>query len=176
MNGHIQTIMQMQISKSRNAYWSGPRMSTAAPQIERMMIGISSFAFQGTNAHAVAARISESVESMECLVVPWRRIRVWVSPEPNMLSSRGILIKSRQGHQARFDGEMFSARTSYVRDHYIKGLNLVPASMFIECASSGVTMMSNEDSAAIYLKDLMFSTPVIIDQNSGSKVRPNIPL
>ena len=151
-------------------------MSTAAPHVERMMIGISSFAFQGTNAHAIAARISDSGESMECLIVPWRRIRVWVSPQPNILSSRGILMKSRQRHQARFDGELFSARTSYLRDHCIKGLNLVPASMFIECASSGVTMLSNEDSTTIYLRDLMFSTPVIIDQNNGSKVRPNFSL
>jgi len=148
-------------------------VSTAAPEREKMLIGISSFAFQGTNAHAVAARISESVESMECLMVPWRRMRVWVSPQPNTVSSRGLLMKSRQGHQARFDGQIFSSRTSYLRDHCIKGLNLVPASMFIECASSGINMLSNDNTPAIYLKDLMFSTPVIIDQNKGIKVRRN---
>ena len=53
VNGHIQTMMDMQTAKSGRSCWLALRSSGGLPTDSVLNTGISSFAFQGTNAHAI---------------------------------------------------------------------------------------------------------------------------
>jgi len=48
--------------------------------------GVSAFAYQGTNAHAIWLPGTPAADSLESL--PWRRARAWFRPRPHALASR----------------------------------------------------------------------------------------
>ena len=84
VNRHVATILDMSAAKSAAPGWHLPRASSPAVLggAASIATGVSSFAFQGTNAHALlqqAANTAATATAPPGLAV-WSRQRVWVAP------------------------------------------------------------------------------------------------
>eukprot|EP00883_Tetradesmus_obliquus_P011533 jgi/Sobl393_1/4315/SZX67650.1 len=145
-----------------------PASPVAAPEQPQLALGVSGFAFQGTNAHAIissralptpAAAASLSGTSLGGWTpaaaaaagtsVVWQTSRVWVHPQPCGLISSVVKAQAQQG--TLFELQLTAAHMAHVRDHSVAGRALVPGVMFMEmavCCLQQVALSSSSSSAA----------------------------
>ena len=165
MNPHIQTILDMQARKSRERFWVAPRTCSLSAVSKEHMVGISSFAFQGTNAHALVKQVSENGTLSSGVNVPWKKSRVWIAPHPFVLAAQSVSMVLR-GLAIGFEAGLASVRSSFIMDHTIKGLRIAPASFFLELTSVGAMLMRNEKEVPTLGNSGLFSTPLLLNQSS----------
>ena len=114
--------------------------------------GVSAFAFQGTNAHALlAAARFEASEELAGPRLAWRRSRFWVAPPPHSLVDR--VASSKPRGSTIFEAELWRPKQAYLWQHVVSGRPIVPGAAFLETAaaclriatasgiSAGVTMV-----------------------------------
>lgn len=73
--------------------WAVPRQTGALPAAAGAapaVIGVSAFAFQGTNAHALLAAPEQAGSSLQKPAAHWAQQRFWVAPRPHAGKAGGI--------------------------------------------------------------------------------------
>lgn len=140
---------QQQLGKGRQA---GPTVAAALlprqggpqPQAEEQqqgcLWGVSAFAFQGTNAHALLeapAATSDAPAPADLAVLPaWQRRRQHVLPEAHYLISSATVAGAagRGGASARralFHAELAGAPLAFLWDHQVLGKALFPGEQLL---------------------------------------------
>eukprot|EP00775_Hariotina_reticulata_P007135 gene7135-7350_t len=135
------------------AAWSLPRQSAGLPAARtakdspHLITGVSSFAFQGTNAHVqLAAAPFISTQGGGTVAVgffgngqqAWQHQRTWPLPPAHLLVTHAA---SSTSNQVRFDAQLTSPALSFLWDHEILQQVLVPSAALLEIASACVSML-----------------------------------
>ena len=139
--------------------------------------GVSAFAFQGTNAHALLGEFS-----MEKHLVPssdissfakWIPTRFWYLTEPQSLL--GYVLDSNRT-TVTFETELSRPRQSYLWDHIVAGSPILPGTAFLEFALSSFRTAAPEYKREIVLINASIQVPMSLRaaQNTPFYMRSDI--
>ncbi len=108
---------------------------------QQALLGVSAFAFQGTNAHALVVRDDSGSAEGVARVAPqplWRRQRYWFAAAPHMLLG-GVLRSG--GGAAEWEAEISSSpAAAYLWDHRVGGRALFPGAAMFETAMGACSL------------------------------------
>ena len=113
--------------------------------------GVSAFAFQGTNAHAVVSAPTGSGPGLgqgpTCEQPPqqWRQRRHWFTPvELHVLLSHARAVASARssGAQIRLETRLSRPSLAYLWDHQVAGRALLPAAAMLEMAAAAAATLA----------------------------------
>lgn len=139
--------------------------------------GVSAFAFQGTNAHAVLlsapkAALPRATPTASSMV--WRRSRAWVAP-PASIFVRGLAPASGAGKSA-FEVQLFGSHAAFLRQHRVFGAAVAPSAVLLELAAATVAIAgagtgdSAGDATCIALAGVVFASSLPL----GEAVLPGV--
>jgi len=130
------------------------------------VIGISGFAFQGTNAHIVIGSLSstttyEADDSSDSIAILnkncWHRSRHWFAPPPHPLlervhrSSKGVIIM-----------QCNMQRLSFLLQHVVKGRSILPGIAMFECALAALFTLNVADNQVPVLTSSSITAPLLL--------------
>ena len=167
VNPHVRTILDLQASKGGGAPgWHAARQTSGAARTALGAItGVSSFAFQGTNAHAIIQEAHDQAAVASSKLSTWAHQRVWLAPPTNPFLQRLVASGGRGSRRphATIETALVAPRLAFLREHMIKGIQLVPAAAFLEIATAATGMLLNStilDTTAI--GSAVFATPMLL--------------
>ncbi|KAL4451846.1 hypothetical protein ABPG75_007508, partial [Micractinium tetrahymenae] len=171
MNPYVTGAMEM---GGKQGSWAVPRQpgaltassSVAAPAV----IGVSAFAFQGTNAHAVLLSPNAAGASAAKPDAHWtHRQRFWVAPRPH--AALTTVAAAQGGRQVAIQAELTAPDLAYLWDHQVSGKALFPGAGFFELASAAAAMLLPAvDSSA--LTGVTIPAPLVLPAlTSGQKAQ-----
>ena len=138
--------------------------------------GVSAFAFQGTNAHALLALgggggAPPAGASNPRLAV-WARERFWVGPEPHPLAGRVALVAAGSA-AALFEADLLQPKHGYLWDHDVAGRPILPGAAFLEAAAACLHLAAStaSDGAALLLAAASIPAPLELPVTAGSSGR-----
>jgi hypothetical protein len=115
----------------------------AASTAESAVVGVSGFAFQGTNAHALIAAMSPSDSSKPGSSAEqplmWQRSRVWVHMPSSIWAQR---LVAAGGRFLLMECQLSSPSMAMLWDHRVKGRALVPGAGLLEVGASCAQLLS----------------------------------
>jgi len=116
-----------------------PRQEGPAPATIPTLCGVSAFAFQGTNAHALISASLDVPQYQEEATLQrksnqWQRRRHWFALQPHALLYRA---SSDAVSRATFSLDFNQPRLSYLLDHQVSGRALLPGASMLEAAHAG---------------------------------------
>jgi hypothetical protein len=162
---------------------AAPRQLSASVATESLLLGgISSFAFQGTNAHAIIGKQlgadgaalfalpGPSAAFLEAAAV--QRSRYWVLPAPHPLISSGSISGSGKAGAAAarslvFECRLLAPRLALYGDHQVFGRVLFPGAGMLEAAlEAGATALdvSSSSGGVLAVSGMAISSPIVIPQ------------
>ena len=130
--------------------------------------GVSGFAFQGTNAHALLSHHSGSVADIDTVSRPglemvWQRERCWfVCKLPKLLSH----VDFAQGGDIRLEGMLHRVQHAFIWDQMLNGRPIASFGSFVEmCAGTVDMLMSSKgkESDHSMMRNLTMSAPIVLD-------------
>ena len=143
--------------------WSAPRQ--LAPRLDherRSLIGISAFAFQGTNAHCI---ISHTLKRHEPVSIIWNKAIAWVAT----IYHRSIESSSIKTNSINLEINFLrSGNGSYIMDHRVLDRILVPGAALMEATACSGKMILSRGSENVCLTNFVIPSPVSIDASSAS--------
>ena len=122
----------------------------------RPAIGVSAFAFQGTNAHAVVVKGHGSPDDGRAVTLlggdgrssplPLRRARVWFAPTPARLAA-AFTSTSTTAAAALFTTPLASSPPlAYLSHHVVRGRPILPGTAMLEAGRAGLgCLLAEED-------------------------------
>ncbi len=133
----------------------GGGLATAAAGQQHAAWGISAFAFQGTNAHALlaAAPLEASNAIAATAAAPaWHNKRLYVLPEAHLLIATASVSSPSAAAQRRvaFHAELASASLAFLWDHQVMGKPLFPGGLGSSAISLGERSISSSCYASLY--------------------------
>lgn len=140
-----------------------------AERLGGVACGVSAFAFQGTNAHAVLDRGpgGEGAPTPSS-ATPWMRERHWFGPAALLLSSS---VRPRPDNMLRFRLEVGAARAAYLLDHRVAGRCVLPAAAMLEGMAAAVVPGYNAGIAVnVFVERLSISAPLMLHPGGGMEV------
>lgn len=133
--------------------------------------GVSAFAFQGTNAHAVLLRAGCLPASMQAVSHTWQRRRFWFAPPPHALASR-VVAASQSAVELQV--VLHAPALAHLWDHQVQGRALLPgAAMFEAAVAAGTLLLGSAEptpaaSAGLVLAGVSIPAPCVLpDSGSG---------
>lgn len=154
---------------------SGPTAPAARTNHENTsLVGISAFAFQGTNAHILLCgsepeapvRSCTSDLAMSALAPSREGKRLWHAPPPHPLL-RLATANREKAPVLTFATAELSPRSAILFDHRVRGTSLVPAAGTLEAFSS-IAATAGEAAGPALLLDAVFSAPWTLDARRDS--------
>jgi acyl transferase domain-containing protein len=104
-----------------------------ASHMQRLTYGVSAFAFQGTNAHALVHAAEEDAGRMspashaDAKHAAWERRRHYVVPEASLLLSvASVGVMQGQGKQILLQGRLMTPQLAFLYDHQVMGKAIFP--------------------------------------------------
>ncbi len=113
--------------------------SDAAAGLSAALAGVSAFAFQGTNAHAVLCAAPPGAGAPRAQPAPWRRQRHWFTPvELHLLLARAGAPAGGPGaaRGMRFEARLDRPALAFLWDHRVAAAPLLPAAAMLELATA----------------------------------------
>jgi acyl transferase domain-containing protein len=110
----------------------------AAEARETSTWGVSAFAFQGTNAHAVLAAVSGSSSSVAVQLeqLPaWQGKRQYVLPEAHLLITAATVSAAGASRRVLFHAELAAASLAFLWDHQVMGKGIFPGEASAACCA-----------------------------------------
>ena len=144
---------------------SGPMGSRGSAQ---PLVGVSSFAYQGTNSHVVTSGVSSGGRTglSRSRLQNWSRRRFWAaSARHHYVLAAAAAVSSRPGVM-RLQGEVSAAALAFVADHVVQSKVLVPGAAFMELAASAANLLyksSEDEDAANGLRKGSIIAPFLLE-------------
>ena len=118
----------------------GPYGVPAAQPHAALLLGVSSFGAQGTNAHALLAGsgAAAAVGGHPGGAAPaaWRRARIYAAPAVQQLLSACLLRKRSRAASVAFEAQLSSPRLAYLWDYSLQGRPHLPSAALLSMAAS----------------------------------------
>jgi hypothetical protein len=152
--------------------WSTPRLPAPLVTCGASLLGVSAFAFQGTNAHLVlqAAAAAPAATAAAAAMVPWARRRVWVHPRPCSLLTRASAPKA--GGSATFQLLLGHPAHAALWDHLVGGRALVPGAALLELAARAVAVLAGQGQAGpgavAAIRGISIPSPALLPAPGGA--------
>ena len=108
--------------------------------------GVSAFAFQGTNAHAVLVSGGAKPSSSSLAIASWAKSRFWIGPEAHPLAGK---LASTSAAAAVFETDLLQPQHSRLWEHVVLGRSLLPGAAFLEAAAAGIYLSTNSPAALL---------------------------
>ena len=144
---------------------SAPR--AAAPAQRSGLAGVSAFAFQGTNAHAlVSVEAGAAGSPATAARLPWRRERVWCAPARARLAARAA--------GAAFATDLSSAPLAFLWQHVVRRRPLLPGTAMLEAAAAAVGALADGRRAAVAAGAI--KAPLLLPKDAGRDGRLSLTL
>ena len=149
LNPYISSTISNATSRKIGNIPSVPRQSAPLPlprQVNELIGGVSSFAFQGTNAHAtIRSRPeaefieTENLVSLSAKGMQFQKERLWILPPAHPLSSAGQVTGTTRNLTIRIEGRLQKPRLSNLHDIEVKKSKTFPQSVPVEAAIAGIS-------------------------------------
>ncbi len=145
--------------------------SACAEADGQLLGGISSFAFQGTNAHAILAKQTDAATfalpgASQAFIVAAavQRTRYWVLPAAHpLIGSARAGGAGTAGRSIRFECQLAAPRLALYSDHTVFGRVLFPGAGMLEAAlAAGVTATQDGTGAAPAVCGMSISAPLVL--------------
>lgn len=146
-----------------------------------LLLGVSSFGAQGTNAHALLSGTgmpdvvgaAGSVQPMPA----WRAARCYAAPPAQQLLAACLLRKRSRGGAAVFDAHLWAPRLAYLWQYNLQGSAHLASAALLSMTASLLpllgAMASGEDaSSAASLADAALVAPAVLPPAAAAKVAP----
>ena len=150
-NGQPPRHLPRQAGPAADPVHHGPNPLTAPAQALGTPKGVSAFAFQGTNAHAMLSAPAGSRPGLgqgsTCAQPPqqWRQRRHWFTPvQLHVLLSHACAVAraSSTAAQIRLETHLSKAALAYLWDHRVAGRALLPAAAMLEMAAAAAAALA----------------------------------
>jgi hypothetical protein len=140
--------------------------------------GVSAFAFQGTNAHALLALAGADSAAVLTLVNPrstaWAKERFWIGPEPHALVAcvaRVATTAGAAGTAVLFEADLMQPKRAFMWDHAVAGRPILPGAAFLEAAAGCLhtAAAAGDDGVRLLLTAVTIPAPLELPSAAGSK-------
>ncbi|DBA84018.1 TPA: hypothetical protein ACH3X1_006502 [Trebouxia sp. C0004] len=171
LNPYVSSVLNAAGSSGRSTGSGGglvsmSRQTRGAPLVSGMQMhgGVSSFAFQGTNAHAVVSTSSGDTKhgsylpAAVALQLPMQKQRHWVLPKPHSL----LVIASSQRATVVMQCQLADPNLAFFLDHQVMGRPLFPAAAMLEVGAAAAKSMLHDQVTDCILSDLVIAAPIIL--------------
>lgn len=151
----------------------GPGINTSAASATETSwlstLGVSSFAFQGTNAHIIISSVavsslSQVEEAQQGAMTPWQHKRYWYAVTPNsLLGTAKTLEKNKTPSIITFQTNLRKSALSFLHDHRVRGRAVFPAAAMLETTSAAVqAAVETHESELTTMKGISISSPLLM--------------
>jgi 3-oxoacyl-(acyl-carrier-protein) synthase/acyl carrier protein len=131
----------------------GPFAVPSKQQDGKLLIGVSSFGAQGTNAHALVSGSGAAVtlDSVTSTALPliWRSSRCWVAPRIQSLFTSAFIRRRTKKASGRgivvFEVDLASARLAVFWQYGVSKRQCLPSSVLVSMAASAPVMLNTEE-------------------------------
>ena len=171
LNPYVSSVLNAAGSSGRSTGSGGglvsvSRQTRGSPLVSGMQMhgGVSSFAFQGTNAHAVVSTTSgdaihgSSLPTGAALHLPMQKQRHWVLPKPHSL----LVIASSQRDTVIMQCQLADPNLAFLMDHQVMGRPLFPAAAMLEVAAAAAKSMLHDQVSDCLISDVVIAAPIIL--------------
>lgn len=142
--GHLNPYTHAALDKNRVSIGRGGPFGASSNQIDgKLLLGVSSFGAQGTNAHVLVhgsgnPRVLPTSSSM-----PWNLVRCWVAPNVQSLLATAWVRKRTKPYQVAliFECNLTAARSYELWEYKVNGSVLLPASSLVCITASAVALL-----------------------------------
>ena len=172
LNGYVTSALSL---VNRPAYIA--RQAAGCSKTENVT-GISAFAFQGTNVHAIVGRaenlvLNNDAEMKKQLMKEWRRKRVWFEPAAHcLINAATVALGASTGKMScsvDFNIYVSSAKASYLHQHVVKGRPICPAAAIMEIGLASLTSLldtSKSGGASPAIIDMVIPSALVLSVNN----------
>lgn len=149
-----------------------------------LLLGVSSFGAQGTNAHALLSgtgmpAVIGAVGASQPAPA-WRRLRCYAAPPTQQLLTACLLRKRTRGGAAAFEVQLSAPRLAYLWQYCLQGSAHLPSSALLSMAASllpllGAVAAGEDSSAAASLAavaDAALVAPPVLPAAPAARVAP----
>ena len=135
--------------------------------------GVSSFAFQGTNAHAVVSTFPGDNIHL-CLqhqrdgaALAMQMQRHWVLPKPHSL----LTLAASHKQAVIMQCQLADPQLAFLSDHHVMGRALFPAAAMLEVAAAAAKAMLHDQPTehAYLVSDLIIAAPIVLSSAPGQQ-------
>merc|ERR1719174_1525184 len=126
-----------------------------------VVVGVSSFAFQGTNSHAILGCGSFSVYNKEDSSLSWQPQRCWVVPPVHPLLTSCLGFNAFDG-TVKFQTSLTKALHAYLWDHQIQSKPLFPGAGYLEMGTALGQLMTDGGFASIVVEGASIPAPLVL--------------
>ena len=130
-------------------------------------VGVSAFAFQGTNAHALLERGVAYTQLAQGSKLPGslltKRDRFWFIPLPNPSL---LKVEATSSRSAIFEVAYQSPRMAYLRDHLVNGRSILPGAAMFETMHGAVQNLRLNASLDILLTGTAIQFPLVLAEEN----------
>ncbi|KAK3233921.1 hypothetical protein CYMTET_55810 [Cymbomonas tetramitiformis] len=139
--------------------------------------GISSFAFQGTNAHVILGYEGQMTGHCAKTTVPWEKQSVYYMTRPHQLCSKvGVIKKGKSVTVETFIG---GSHLAYLWDHRVNGKALYPGTGFLELSTAAAAALTSLPTAVARVSiraplEMADEAPAAKDRKKGALWGPAV--
>jgi 3-oxoacyl-(acyl-carrier-protein) synthase/acyl carrier protein len=132
----------------------GPYAVPSRQQDGKLLIGVSSFGAQGTNAHALVSGSGGAVtlDSLPSLPLIWHSSRFWVAPRIQSLFTAAFIRKRTKKTSGRgvvvFEVDLATARLAEFWQYGVSKRQCLPSSVLVSMAASAPEMLNTEENSS----------------------------
>ena len=185
INSHVAAILDMSAAKAAAPGWHLPRMALpagadASGSSSTAICGVSSFAFQGTNAHALLqqADCPTATHTMPSQLAVWNKQRVWVAPPVHILllsaaaTSSSRFARRQTVAAVALEVALGAPKLAFLWQHSVLGMAMFPATAFLEMAAGASRQLLNRnDLSGTALRSAVFATPLALPTVAAAATR-----
>ncbi|UPQ99391.1 polyketide synthase [Chloropicon primus] len=176
LNHHILSMLGSGSDKNNSLAVDLSRQSSSLACGDASVGGVSGFAFQGTNAHALLSHCSGSVGNIDTvsrpgLVMLWQRERCWyVCKLPKLLSR----VAFAQGGDISLEGMLNRVQHAFIWQHLFNGRPIAGMGSLIEMCAGTIDVLrsggKNEKTDSYVMRNLTMPAPIVLDDSTSQTV------
>ena len=151
--------------------WSLPRQTGGVGNGTSCSIGVSSFAFQGTNAHAILQHHAETASHRSDLL--WKKERIWPAPPASMWTQK---TSPRDGDTVWMETVLSVPKMAALLDNVVNEECLLPTAAMLSIAQGAVQSLAPKTAGQICFEDIFFCAPVFLRNLASLQLQTAIQL